>query len=337
MLWLLATIAVVGLVSGAFGSAAAVTSDASAPVTLVSAPALPVTGLSMVWVRDSPVLRWGDADVWVTQWQTLLNDWLAVARPGDAFRLAQDGTFGPLTDSATRSLQAAEGLPVDGVVGPVTRAGLLSAPELGASAPDLTSGGDVIQLGSVGGHVSDWQSQLNQWLDATTSPDQQLTVDGIFGALTDDLTRSFQASERIPVDGAVGTQTLAAMLSTPALANRVPGQVIPVLHPTSSKTPADATQPAAGICPRATADPVTITIAVDMPQPRCVAVSSGQRLRLVNNATQVKVQLGPFSSDLGPGQSVIFDRPFGDYLDPGVHIVTTSTYGGSGPEVWLQP
>ncbi len=320
-------------------AATAGTGEAEQPAVAIplAASALPVDGLSIAWVHESPVLQWGDADAWVTQWQTLLNDWLAAAHPGDTFRLAEDGTFGPLTDSASRALQAAQGLPVDGIVGPTTRAGLLSAPALAASAPGLTSGAGVIELGAVGADVSDWQSQLNQWLDATTSADQRLAVDGIFGALTDALTRDFQVSEQIPVDGAVGTQTLAAMLSTPPLANRVPGQVVPALQPAATKTPADATQPAAGICPRATADPVTITLAVDVPQPRCVAVSSTQRLRLVNDATQITVQFGPFSADLAPGQTVIFDRPFGDYLDPGVHLVTTSTYGGSGPEVWLRP
>jgi len=28
-------------------------------------------------------------------------------------------------------------------------------------------------------------------------------------------------------------------------------------------------------------------------------------------------------------------RPFGEYLQPGVHRVTMSTYGSSGAEVWL--
>jgi peptidoglycan hydrolase-like protein with peptidoglycan-binding domain len=98
--------------------------------------------------------------------------------------LVVDGIFGPLTNSAVRSFQAAHGLGVDGKVGNQTW-------------PVL-----IIQVsnGSTGDAVRAVQSQLN-------SRSGWLTIDGIFGPQTDSVVRSFQTFCGFSVDGIVGPIT----------------------------------------------------------------------------------------------------------------------------------
>ncbi len=296
----------------------------------------PVTEVSFSWIQQESTIRRGDGGPTVAEWQGLLNEWLTVERPGEDFRLAIDGSFGRLTDAVTRALQAAQGLPVDGIVGPITRAAFVSAPKLANGEPDPAADDDFLARGDTGPRVADWQEQLNRWLNATMSSEERLVVDGVFGDQTEATTRQFQAAEEITVDGLVGAETLAAMLSSPPIANRVPGQVIPTLEP-GPKAPADAPYPAAGVCSQVSSDVVTIIVAVDVPRPRCVLVAAQQRLRLLNDTdSSVEVRLGPFSTELAAGETTIFDRPLGEYLESGVHVVEISRYGGSGAELWLR-
>lgn len=65
------------------------------------------------------ILRRGDEGPAVRRWQESL------VASGE--RLSIDGDFGPKTEAATRRLQQRLGVAVDGVVGPVTRAALLSS------------------------------------------------------------------------------------------------------------------------------------------------------------------------------------------------------------------
>ncbi len=74
-----------------------------------------------------------------------------------------------------------------------------------------------------------------------------------------------------------------------------------------------------------------------MPNPRCQYVTVDQRLRLTNGSDRtVDVTIGGVSAALRPGETRTIGARFGDYLAPGVHIVHTSLYGGSGPELWLR-
>ena len=68
-----------------------------------------------------PVLRRGSEGDAVTRLQALLN---AVTDAG----LAEDGIFGPLTETAVTDFQASRHLLVDGIVGPQTWTSLLSVP-----------------------------------------------------------------------------------------------------------------------------------------------------------------------------------------------------------------
>jgi peptidoglycan hydrolase-like protein with peptidoglycan-binding domain len=140
----------------------------------------------------APVLRRGDRGPRVTAWQHELN----------AHRhtpISADSVFGPETGRATRELQRARGLTVDGIVGPRTRAA--SAAALPPDTPLL----DLLRLDDRGPRVAEWQQQLD------TALDRPVAVDGVFGPQTLGATRALQRAQRRRVDGVVGPRTRQAM------------------------------------------------------------------------------------------------------------------------------
>lgn len=74
-----------------------------------------------------PILRRGDSGESVAYLQTLLSDAVVLLKP--------DGLFGANTEAAVRAFQRAQGIRVDGVVGPVTWAALEKATGHAADHP----------------------------------------------------------------------------------------------------------------------------------------------------------------------------------------------------------
>jgi hypothetical protein len=107
--------------------------------------------------------------------------------------------------------------------------------------------------------------------------------------------------------------------------------------------PAPSLQPAAGICEPAIGPLATMLANPDTSTPRCLTVRAAQRLRVVNTSDHfgqpgrtVTVTFANFPPrTLRVGDATIFDRPFGEYLAPGVHFVHISLYAGGGGEVLL--
>jgi peptidoglycan hydrolase-like protein with peptidoglycan-binding domain len=303
-------------------------------------PAGAVDEHSPAWVGEAPVLRVADSGEAVAHWQEALNWWLAADPDDDGFRMAVDGRFGPLTDAVTRSLQHEEGIPVDGIVGPVTRAAFLSNRRLALENPDPAADAPVLRLGDRGPAVTRWQTSLSEW--QRISGQEPVVVDGAFGPRTDAATRGFQAAQGVTIDGMVGPETLAAMRSAPAIVNRAPVRaptVTPEPAPVDGEAaPGEATTPAAGICPQATGPVVVIHLGADVASPRCIAVHPDHRLSVVNDGHDaVTVNLAELSIALGPGNVSRFERPIGEYLTPGVHTIHVSRFDGSGPQLWLRP
>jgi hypothetical protein len=89
---------------------------------------------------------------------------------------------------------------------------------------------------------------------------------------------------------------------------------------------------------------VTVRLDPDIPDPRCIVVSSRQRLRVVNSSagygrhgTTVTITFADLSPRvLNVRTATTFHRPLGKYLAPGVHDLQVSLYGGGGPEIWLK-
>ena len=98
-----------------------------------------------------------------------------------------DGDFGPLTKAAVQAFQSSRGLGADGIVGPQTWPQLIIE----------------VQQGSTGDAVRAAQSQIHSRGDGAN----QITIDGVFGPVTDNAVRAFQALLGLSVDGIVGPQT----------------------------------------------------------------------------------------------------------------------------------
>jgi hypothetical protein len=96
-----------------------------------------------------------------------------------------------------------------------------------------------------------------------------------------------------------------------------------------------AQQPAAGICASFDGRAVTVTINIDIPDPRCAIVKPEQTLTVLNNTQEaLLVIIGRFSASLDPGEKAAFETPFGEYLAPGVHKLQVSPCCGA--ELWLE-
>jgi hypothetical protein len=108
--------------------------------------------------------------------------------------------------------------------------------------------------------------------------------------------------------------------------------------------PADSRRPASGMCERDTGAMATVRLDPDTPDPRCIVVSSRQRLRVVNTSASygqrgksITIRFAYFPPRvLRVRAATTFRRPVGHYLAPGVHDLHASLYGGGGPEIWLK-
>ena len=96
-----------------------------------------------------------------------------------------------------------------------------------ATGPAPTSGLDltwvenspVLRYGDEGAAVTEWQTLMARWLAANPIKDPwRFSVDGVFGPITDGVTRSFQFAQSLPIDGIVGPVTCVVHASVPLLA-----------------------------------------------------------------------------------------------------------------------
>jgi len=98
-------------------------------------------------------------------------------------------------------------------------------------------------------------------------------------------------------------------------------------------TPA-ANEIAAGMCAQPEGVIAQVTVFPDIPDPRCLKVNHEQKLKVINQTQfKLEISLGAFTAELAPGDELIWETPFGDYLLPGVHYLQVVPC--CGPEILL--
>ncbi len=133
---------------------------------------------------------------------------------------AQDGIYGPLTAESVRAFQRLYGLPETGVMDEATYSALYDAYRgIITSLPDTQFVGRarpypgfVITIGQSNEYVTALQEYLN--VIAGTYPQiPSVTVDGIFGAATENAVIAFQRLAGLPENGIVALSTWNAITS----------------------------------------------------------------------------------------------------------------------------
>ena len=72
-----------------------------------------------------------------------------------------------------------------------------------------------------------------------------------------------------------------------------------------------------------------------MPDPRCVIITSDQRLKVINKRDEViQISLGVYEAELSPGEESLAPLAFGEYLALGVHVIEVKPCCGAS--LWLQ-
>lgn len=110
-----------------------------------------------------------------------------------------DGSFGNATLTAVKLFQEANGLTVDGIVGPATWAALDSAEAKKYTSPSEKYG--VIKFGSTN------KDAVKVLQSALVKAGYSLTIDGVFGYSTRWSVYHFQRKNGLEVDGIVGPKT----------------------------------------------------------------------------------------------------------------------------------
>ena len=138
-----------------------------------------------------PLFRQGDTGPEVYAIQHLLRS--------HGYNLTVDGIFGPETRQQVMNFQLAKGLSTDGIVGPQTWTALIM--------------GKTVMVGSQGQAVRAVQRLLRDRLGYN-----EVTVDGDFGPITDNVVVALQNAYDLTPDGIVGPQTWKALVAASPLA-----------------------------------------------------------------------------------------------------------------------
>jgi len=116
------------------------------------------------------------------------------------YSLSVDGNFGPMTKSAVMSFQRSVGITADGIVGPVTWSKLGTSSGSISSGSSSTSYPGLLKIGSSGSSVRALQQAL-------VNKGYSISVDGVFGPMTQSAVKNYQSSQGVTVDGIVGSVT----------------------------------------------------------------------------------------------------------------------------------
>ncbi|WP_100374110.1 C40 family peptidase [Bacillus sp. FJAT-45037] len=174
-------------------------------------------------------LRLGMTDQDVTELQNALKD------QGFFTHEQATGYYGTITEDAVRKFQAANNLTVDGIAGRQTFAALQASGSAPAVAPSTPAPSVEVQESTIlrRGAKSSQVGNLQQALKEKGYYSHSIT--NVYGSITEEAVRKFQAANNLTADGIAGPQTFAA-LGTAAPTNPTNSNATVVESSTSPST-----------------------------------------------------------------------------------------------------
>ncbi|MEQ9238302.1 MAG: peptidoglycan-binding protein [Coleofasciculus sp. E2-BRE-01] len=190
-------------------SDATAATDASLDTPLEFESPIPEPEKPLISARPNFILQRGDRNSQVTSLQRNLQ-------VAGYFNGPITGYYGSTTQDAVIQLQQAQGLTVDGIAGPKTRAALESTPVSSASqtAPSTEATEDRMGFANPGlvlkrGSRNSDVTALQRTLQAQGYYDGPIT--GYYGNLTENAVIQYQKAKGLTVDGMVGANTKATL------------------------------------------------------------------------------------------------------------------------------
>ncbi|SDI03191.1 Cell wall-associated hydrolase, NlpC family [Alteribacillus persepolensis] len=172
---------------------------------------------SSVSLGSSTILRKGDESEEVKELQRQL-------RQLDYYNGEVTGFYGRQLQESVRRFQREEQLAADGIAGPETLAALQSVQRAAEPASYQTgASSDTFKVLSTGDKSSD-VSLLQRQLKDLGYYNKDIT--GIFGPMTENAVRSFQAENGLVVDGLAGPKTLNKLKNNPKAASAAKSETV---------------------------------------------------------------------------------------------------------------
>jgi len=153
-------------------------------------------------------------DEQVKQWQQRMQE--------RGWNIADDGIYGSQSAQIARQFQQEKGLGVDGIVGPDTWAATFDTTNNVTNSPSSGSPSLDSLLKYEPGVPLKYDEQVKQWQQRMSDRGWNITVDGLYGSQSAQISRQFQQEKGLAVDGIVGPDTWAATFDTNNVTGSIP-------------------------------------------------------------------------------------------------------------------
>jgi cell wall-associated NlpC family hydrolase len=235
--------------------------------------------------------------------------------------ISADGAFGPQTDRAVRAFQRSHGLPVTGLVGPLTRAALGTS----GSAPS----DDPAPGASLGpSQVRAVQARLG------------VTVDGVIGPQTRAAIKAFKSAHGLPATSDADTPTLTALGVSPTTTSS-PTSPTTTSTPTTPTTPTPSSKGATAV--QAALSKVGAAYSYGATGPSSfdcsglVMYAFGQAGVSLPHSSYAQYGMGQAVSDIQAGDLVFFNTAGSGASDVGIATSATTAVSATTHGVMTHP
>ena len=172
---------------------------------------------------------------------------------------------------------------------------------------------------------------------ACLEPEGVMEQEMRFTAILEDVSSFVLDGDRLTLrtpDGRALELAAVGAWMTPLEAPLTEVSPLPHASPLSPIETPVAQEPAAGICVDLVGEWAVVRVDPDVPAPRCVRVTSDQRLRVINSTDgMVEVRIGHHEATVPPAGQYDSEISFGEHLLPGVYVLEIQPC--CGMQIWV--